>query len=169
MTRDYTARIKDGYQNLARECLASDTPAAMIAGVCQGIALSEEYTDAQKGWRLQLFFKVLEEEQGLDNRAILKSKTFEEDENVTKEDLMQIKQLLDEQKKEIIQECTANMNVIIESQLQPQMNLIFEKFDMLEEKMLAEDRIVNIEDRLDMLEAAVRLHGREIAKLKKAQ
>lgn len=103
---------------------------------------------------------------------------------MTKEDLMQISELMDQkltqqkqeivglmnqQKQEIIQECTANMNVLIESMIQPQFNLLAEGQAEIREKMISEDRIVNIEDRLDMLEAAVRLHGREIAKLKKAQ
>ena len=118
---------------------------------------------------------------------------------MTKEDLMQLKQLLDEQKqeivglmdrrfqeqgarfdkkleeqkREIVQECTANMNIIIESQIQPQMELIFEKFDILEEKMATNERVDRLEermdDRFDVLEAAVKYHGMEISQLKKAQ
>ena len=40
---------------------------------------------------------------------------------MTKEDLQQIRELLQEQKQEIIQECTANMNIIIESEVTPKL------------------------------------------------
>lgn len=111
---------------------------------------------------------------------------------MTKEDLMQISELMDQklqaqkqdiselieqklkaQKQEIIKECTANMNVIIESQVQTQMNLIFEKVDMLEKKMVTKDRVDEFEERIDsrfdILETAVKYHGSEINRLKKAQ
>lgn len=105
---------------------------------------------------------------------------------MTNEDLMQLKQLLDaqkqeivaemdqklgKQKEEIIRQCTANMNVLIESMIQPQMNLLAENMELMEQRLNArmdelDDRI---NDRFDLLERLVTSHGREITNLKKAQ
>lgn len=92
---------------------------------------------------------------------------------MTNEDLMQIKQLLDAQKQEIIQQCTANMNVLIESMIRPQMNLLAERMDNIEAKMATQKDLDEFElamdDRFDVLEALVTRHGHEITRLKKAQ
>lgn len=92
---------------------------------------------------------------------------------MTNEDLMQIKQLLDAQKQEIIQQCTANMNVLIESMIRPQINLLIERMDNIEAKMATQKDLDEFElamdDRFDVLEALVTRHGHEITRLKKAQ
>lgn len=106
---------------------------------------------------------------------------------MTKEDLQQIRELLQEQKqdltelmdaklqeqkKEIIQECTANMNVIIESEVTPKFNLLADEIAIIKSTMATKEQLNDLEarmdDRFDVLEAAVKYHGNEITRLKKA-
>ena len=97
---------------------------------------------------------------------------------MTNEEMMQLKQLLEAMELRIDQKIadaekrsTANMNVLIESMIQPQMNLLAENMELMEQRLNARmDKLEEqIDDRCDMLEATIRLHGREITKLKKAQ
>lgn len=88
---------------------------------------------------------------------------------MTKEDLMQIKQLLDEQKQEIIQECTANMNVLIESMIQPQFNLLAEGQADIREKLVPRSRVDELEEEIKFMKVMYRQMAEDIAKLKKAQ
>ncbi len=91
---------------------------------------------------------------------------------MTKEDLQQIRELLQEQKQEIIQECTANMNVIIESEVTPKFNLLADEIAIIKSTMATKEQLKELEarmdDRFDVLEAAVKYHGNEITRLKKA-
>ena len=91
---------------------------------------------------------------------------------MTKEDLQQIRELLQEQKQEIIRECTANMNVIIESEVNPKFNLLADEIAIIKSTMATKEQLNNLEsrmdDRFDVLEAAVKDHGNEITQLKKA-
>lgn len=50
-----------GYRELARECLTSDAPYAMIVGVCGGIAKEPCYNHHERGQRLWAFFKALDD------------------------------------------------------------------------------------------------------------
>lgn len=84
-------------------------------------------------------------------------------------DLQAIQSMMDKQKTEILEQSAANMRVILESTIGPQMQLLFEKLDTMEEKMIPREAIEDHDDRLDILEAMVRQHSREIEKLKKAQ
>lgn len=84
-------------------------------------------------------------------------------------DLQAIQSMMDKQKTEILEQSAANMRVILESAIGPQMQLLFEKLDTMEEKMIPREAIEDHDDRLDILEAMVRQHSREIEKLKKAQ
>lgn len=105
---------------------------------------------------------------------------------MTNEDLMQLKQLLDaqkqeivaemdrklgKQKEEIIQQCTANMNVLIESMIRPQINLLAENMELMEQRLNTrmDELEENINERCDTLEMLVITHGKEITRLKKAQ
>lgn len=113
---------------------------------------------------------------------------------MTKEDLMQIKQLLDEQenrindrfnrieeqnkrfdeklkvqKQEIVQECTANMNVLIESLIQPQLNLLAEGQTDIQEKLIPRSRVDDLEEEVKFIKIMYRQMAEDIAKLKKAQ
>ena len=91
---------------------------------------------------------------------------------ITKEDLQQIRELLQEQKQEIILECTANMNVIIESEVNPKFNLLADEIAIIKSTMATKEQLNDLEsrmdDRFDVLEAAVKYHGNEITRLKKA-
>ena len=91
---------------------------------------------------------------------------------MTKEDLQQIRELLQEQKQEIIREWTANMNVIIESEVNPKFNLLADEIAIIKSTMATKEQLNNLEsrmdDRFDVLEAAVKYHGNEITQLKKA-
>ena len=91
---------------------------------------------------------------------------------MTKEDLQQIRELLQEQKQEIIRECTANMNVIIESEVNPKFNLLADEIAIIKSTMATKEQLTDLEsrmdDRFDVLEAAVKYHGNEITQLKKA-
>ena len=90
---------------------------------------------------------------------------------MTKEDLQQIRELLQEQKQEIIQECTANMNIIIESEVTPKFNLLADDIAIIKSTMATKEELndlkARVEDRFDVLEAAVKYHGKEITRLKK--
>ena len=77
--------------------------------------------------------------------------------------------MMDKQKTEILEQSAANMRVILESAIGPQMQLLFEKLDTMEEKMIPREAIEDHDDRLDSLKDMVRQHSREIEKLKKAQ
>lgn len=84
-------------------------------------------------------------------------------------DLQAIAALMDskmaQQKKEIINE----VKVLMEADVMPKFNLLADGIKAINEKMIPAEAIDEIEDRLDALEATVRLHSKEIAKLKKAQ
>ena len=91
---------------------------------------------------------------------------------MTKEDLQQIRELLQEQKQEIIRECTANMNVIIESEVNPKFNLLADEIAIIKSTMATKEQLNDLEsrmdDRFDVLEAVVKYHGNEITRRKKA-
>lgn len=76
-----------------------------------------------------------------------------------------IDQKLAQQKHEIINE----VKVLMEADVMPKFNLLADGIQAINEKMIPAEAIDEIEDRLDALEATVRLHSKEIAKLKKAQ
>ena len=84
-------------------------------------------------------------------------------------DLQAIAALMDskmaQQRKEIINE----VKVLMEADLMPKFDLLADGIKAINEKMIPAEAIDEIEDRLDALEATVRLHSKEIAKLKKAQ
>lgn len=61
------------------------------------------------------------------------------------------------------------MKIIVESDLAPKLELLFEKLDSIEERLPPPEEAERMGDRLDVLEAVVRAHSRDIATLKKAQ
>ena len=95
---------------------------------------------------------------------------------MTKEALTQISELMDmkfqEQKREIIREFTANMNIIIESEVTPKFNLLADEIAIIKSTMATKEQLkepeARMDDRFDILEAAVKYHGNEITRLKKA-
>lgn len=61
------------------------------------------------------------------------------------------------------------MKVIVENEVKPSFNLLAEKLDLLEQKMIPSEAVDIIEDRLDEAEKTIDLHTRQISELKKAQ
>ena len=88
---------------------------------------------------------------------------------MTKEDLQQIRELLQEQKQEIIRECTANMNVIIESEVNPKFNLLADGQTQIREMLIPRTRVDDLEDEVKFLKLMCQQMAEDIAKLKKAQ
>ena len=80
-------------------------------------------------------------------------------------DLQTIAQLLQQQKQEILQE----VKVLLEADITPKFNLLADSIQIIDEKLSPAEAMDDMEDRLDVLEATVRLHSKEIAKLKKVQ
>lgn len=71
--------------------------------------------------------------------------------------------------KEEIKQVKSDTMVLMESYFDPKFQLLSEKIDMLQEKMIPAEALDDIVDRLDILEETVQLHSSEIAQLKKAQ
>ena len=66
-------------------------------------------------------------------------------------------------------QANANMQVLIESYFQPQFDLLNEKIDALEEKMVTKSRMDDMEDRVNFLEQVARIHTVQLSELKKAE
>lgn len=98
-------------------------------------------------------------------------------------DLQAIAQLLAQQKKEIIGEIREEMdtrfaeqkkdimhevNLLMESYFDPKFNLLADGLELLKERSVGHEEVEEVSDRVDVLEAVVKVHSREIEKLKKA-
>lgn len=82
-----------------------------------------------------------------------------------KEDIEELKAGQTKLKAEILHEAGA----LIEADVIPRFNLLADGQKLIQEKMLPAEALDTVEDRVDVLEAVVKLHSREIEKLKKAQ
>jgi predicted RND superfamily exporter protein len=97
----------------------------------------------------------------------------EECKMLSEKDLQAIAQLMDEkltqQKAEIMHEVKA----LLEVDVLPKFGTLTAGHDLIIQKMVEQEDLdevrEDVENRLDVLEAAVKLHSHEIAKLKKAQ
>lgn len=63
----------------------------------------------------------------------------------------------------------ARMMVLMEAYFEPKFNLLADGQKLIQEKMLPAEARDETEERLDVLEAVVKRHSREIENLKKAQ
>ena len=63
-------------------------------------------------------------------------------------DLQAIHTMMEQQKKEILKESMANMQVIIENTFAPQFKLLFEKLDSMGSKMIPQEAMDIMEDRV---------------------
>lgn len=63
---------------------------------------------------------------------------------LTKEDLQAISELMATQKKEIVQECMHNTQILIENTVIPRFNLLDEKVGALREKMIPLERLEKV-------------------------
>ena len=70
-------------------------------------------------------------------------------------DLQAIHTMMEQQKKEILKESMENMQVIIENTFAPQFKLLFEKLDLMGSKMIPQEAMDIMEDRVDDLEKTV--------------
>ena len=105
--------------------------------------------------------KILELLQGMTTRL---------DRLESKVDKLECK--VDQQKTELQAEIKASesrMMALMEGYFEPKFNLLADGQKLIQEKMLPMEALDIVEDRLDVLEAAVKLHSREIKELKKAQ
>lgn len=82
-----------------------------------------------------------------------------------KEIIGETKELLAQQKREIMQE----VGVLIENEVTPKFNLLAEGQEEILRRMPSEEDMDIIDGRLTALEASVRKLNREVAQLKKAQ
>lgn len=79
----------------------------------------------------------------------------------------------DTMKQELKVEISHEIRALIEADVIPKFNLLTDGHDLIIQKMVDQEDLdelrEDVENRLDVLEAAVKLHSHEIAKLKKAQ
>ena len=95
---------------------------------------------------------------------------------MTKEDLQQIRELLQEQEErtnmrmsELKQDLIQCMNVIIESEVTPKFNLLADGQNQIREMLIPRARVDDLEDEVKFLKLMCRQMAEDIAKLKKAQ
>lgn len=81
--------------------------------------------------------------------------------------------MLDEKDLEIIarlnQESERRMMVMMESYFEPKFQVLSERLDDIEKKLIPQEAMDILEDRVDDLEEAVELHTQQINELKRAQ
>ncbi len=99
---------------------------------------------------------------------------------MTKEDLQQIRELLQEQKQDLAELMDAKlqeqkqdliqcMNVIIESEVTPKFNLLADGQAQIREMLIPRTRVDDLEDEVKFLKLMCQQMAEDIAKLKKAQ
>lgn len=84
-------------------------------------------------------------------------------------DLEQIRQLMNVQRDEILQQAARNTQVILENTVMKQLELLAEGQRTLLEMMAPKSRVETLEDEVVMLKQACRMMAQDIAELKKAQ
>lgn len=67
------------------------------------------------------------------------------------------------------QESESRMMAMMEAYFEPRFNLLGDQIKLLQEKMLPAEALEDLEDRMDVAEAMLKQHSREIETLKKAQ
>lgn len=77
--------------------------------------------------------------------------------------------VMEAQKKEILQETAAATRVLIESSIMPKFNLLVEGQQTLLETLAPKSRVEELEEEVDFLKSIIKLHSEQIAELKKAQ
>lgn len=77
--------------------------------------------------------------------------------------------VMEAQKKEILQESAAATRVLIESSIMPKFNLLAEGQQTLLETLAPKSRVDELEEEVDFLKSIIKLHSEQIAELKKAQ
>lgn len=83
-------------------------------------------------------------------------------------DLQLIKELLAQQKQEILAETAQAMNVLIETKVQTQLNILAEGQQAILEKLVPRSRVDDLEEEVKFLKVIVRKMNEEIQQLKQA-
>lgn len=83
-------------------------------------------------------------------------------------DIQVISQLLSQQKTEIKSEIMHEVRLLMENYFDPKFNALADDLEVLKEKVIGREDVEEAADRIDVLEAVVKVHSREIEKLKKA-
>lgn len=78
-------------------------------------------------------------------------------------------QYLRDMEARIVEQSAANMRVILESSIEPQLALIAEGQSSLIAKLAPRSEVEELKEKVEFLEAIVRANTREIEALKKAQ
>lgn len=84
-------------------------------------------------------------------------------------DLSVIQQLLDAQASKILKESAAATKVLLESSINPKLNLLAEGQQALLETLAPKSRVEELEEEVSFLKSIIKLHSEQIAELKKAQ
>ena len=84
-------------------------------------------------------------------------------------DLQAIAEMMNGMKQEIVQETTQRMNIIVENKVQTQLNLLAEGQKTILETLAPKNRVEELEDEIAFLKSVIKMHGEQIAELRKAQ
>lgn len=68
-----------------------------------------------------------------------------------------------------LQQAKSEMMALMEAYFEPKFDLLAEQIQLIQEKQIPMEAIEQLEDRLDVVEAAIKSHSVEIRNLKKAQ
>ena len=102
-----------------------------------------------------------------DISALRSSSATKEDVRVLKEDIAVLKREM--ATKEDLRQAKGEMMALMEAYFEPKFDLLAEQIKLIQEKQVPMEALEQAEDRLDVLEAALKSHSREIRNLKKAQ
>ena len=79
------------------------------------------------------------------------------------------RELIAQQKEEILDEATHRMKVLLDTEVTTKYNLLDEELDAIKERLPDPDALEKLEDELDLHYAMLKQHTKEIQNLKKAQ
>ena len=79
------------------------------------------------------------------------------------------RELIAQQKEEILDEATHRMKVLLDTEVTTKFNLLAEELDAIKERLPDPDALEKLEDELDLHYAMLKQHTKEIQNLKKAQ
>lgn len=87
--------------------------------------------------------------------------------SATKEDIAALKSEMATE--ENLQQAKSEMMALMEAYFEPKFDLLAEQIKLIQEKQVPMEALEQVEDRLDVVEAAIKSHSVEIRNLKKAQ
>lgn len=84
-------------------------------------------------------------------------------------DMLFMKELLEDQKSDILKETMHNVQVILENTVGKQLQLLVEGQQTILQTLAPKDRVEALEDEIVFLKQVIRAMSKDIAELKKAQ